>query len=34
LQERLSKLNRQQLDKFAANNDVVVYNMKLDQEDR
>jgi anti-anti-sigma factor len=34
LQERLSKLYRQQLDKFAANNDVVVYNMKLDQEDR
>ena len=33
LQERLSKLHHQQLDNFAANNDVVVYNMKLGQEE-
>ena len=33
LQERLSKLHQQQLDNFAANNDVVVYNMKLGQEE-
>ena len=33
LQERLRKLHQQQLDNFAANNDVVVYNMKLGQEE-
>ena len=32
LQERLSKLHKQQLDNFAANNDVVVYSMKLGEE--
>ena len=32
LQERLSKLHQQQLDNFAANNDVVVYSMKLGEE--
>ena len=31
--EKLSALNQQQLDNFAANNDVVVYNMKLGHEE-
>ena len=29
IQERIKKLNQQQLDYFAANNDVVMYQMKL-----
>ena len=33
LQEKLSRIHQQQLDNFAANNDVVVYNMKLGQEE-
>lgn len=33
LQGRISKLNQQQLDYFAANNDVVMYQMRLGQED-
>ena len=33
LKEKLSALNQQQLDNFAANNDVVVYNMKLGHEE-
>lgn len=33
LQKKLNKLHQQQIDYFAANNDVVMYQMKLGQED-
>jgi anti-anti-sigma factor len=33
VQERINKVNQEQLDYFAANNDVVMYQMKLGQED-
>ena len=33
LQERLTLLNQEQLDYFTANNDVVMYQMKLGQDE-